>query len=535
MATAIYNGKIYLGRDRFCKAVLIVDGAIRLVGTDAEVRAAAPAGCEAIDAGGRTVIPGINDSHMHLMNVGFSLSLCDMNGARSITEVVERGRKFLAENPSAREGFLCCGYNQDYFGDERRLLTRSDLDRISEGVPVVVKRVCGHTVSANSAALIKAGITSATLPAEGGEIGIGPDGEPNGIFSESAIDQIISIFPEPSFARREEMMRRAMAYAVSVGLTSVQSNDAYEADAGEHFRLMKKLCDEGNLLLRYRHQTTFTDEKLLENYLATEKGDPWYAGKPVALGPLKLFKDGSLGARTALMRKDYADAPGTRGVEVLSPTRFSALCQIAARGGMQVVTHAIGDAAIEETISHYKDVNGGGNNELRHGVVHYQITDHETHARMAKAGILAFVQPIFLHYDLHIVEDRVGKVLAATSYAFRTLDRLGVPVSYGSDAPVEDPNPFRGLYCAVARKDLSGDPADGFHPEECVDICDAVDRYTIGSAYAEFQENRKGRIAPGYLADLIVLDRDIFTVPVEEIPGTKVDLTMVGGKIVFRR
>jgi predicted amidohydrolase YtcJ len=535
MATAILGGKIYLSRDSFCEAVLIEDGIFTMVGTDQQVRAAAPAGCEIIDAGGRTVIPGINDSHMHLMNVGFSLSLCDMNGAKSIAEVVARGKKFLAENQSARDGFLCCGYNQDYFEDERRLLIRRDLDQISESVPVVVKRVCGHTVSANAAALQKARITASTVSAEGGEIGIGPDGQPNGIFSESAIDQVMTIFPEPSFARREEMMKRAMEYAVSVGLTSVQSNDAYEAEAGAHFLLMKKICDEGNLLLRYRHQITFTDEKLLEGYLAGEKNDPWYADKPVTLGPLKLFKDGSLGARTALMRRDYADDPGNRGVEALSPARFSALTQMAARGGMQVVTHAIGDAAIEETISHYEAANAGGENRLRHGVVHYQITDTALHARMAKSGILALVQPIFLHYDLHIAADRVGEALAKTSYAFATLQKLGVPVSYGSDAPVEDPNPFRGIYCAVTRKDLSGFPENGFFPEERVDIYDAVDRYTAGSAWAEFQENVKGRVAPGYYADLVVLDRDIFTVPVEEIPGTKAEITMVGGKIVYRR
>jgi predicted amidohydrolase YtcJ len=287
--------------------------------------------------------------------------------------------------------------------------------------------------------------------------------------------------------------------------------------------------------LRYRHQVTFTDEGLLEKYLTTEKNDPWYAGKPVALGPLKLFKDGSLGARTALMRHDYADDPGNRGVEVLSPARFAALFKIAAKSGMQVVTHAIGDAAIEETVECYEDAIGCRKNKLRHGVVHYQITDDALHARMAKSGILALVQPIFLHYDLHIVEDRVGKELARTSYAFGTLDRLGVPASYGSDAPVEDPNPFRGIYCAVARKDLSGFPAGGFYPGECVDIFDAVDRYTIGSAYAEFQENVKGLIAPSYCADLVILDRDIFSVPADEIPGTKAEVTMVGGKIVYQR
>lgn len=534
MTSAIYNGKIYLKRHRFCEAVLIENGVFTICGTNAEVRRAAGAGCTEIDAGGRTVLPGLNDSHMHLMNVGFSLSLCDMNGARTVEEVIERGRTFLSENPSARDGLLCCGYNQDSFEGEKRLLTRHDLDRISREVPVVVKRVCGHMVAANTAAIRKAGITASSTPAPGGEIALGTDGAPNGIFSENAIDQIMAIFPAPSFARKEEMAKRAMDYAISVGLTSVQSNDAYEDAAFAHFRLMRTLCDE-EMPLRYRHQITFTDKALLKEYLETEKIDPWYAGKNVALGPLKLFMDGSLGARTAHMRRAYADAPGNRGVEVISSAHFAALCKIAAEAGMQIVTHAIGDAAIEKTIHHYEDINCGGGNKLRHGIVHYQITDDEMHARMARSGILAFVQPIFLHADLHIVEARVGRALAQTSYAFKTLDKSGVSTSYGSDAPVEDPNPFRGIYCAVTRKDLSGFPNGGFYPEECVDVSAAIDRYTVGSAYAEFHEEIKGRITPGYLADLILLDRDIFSIPVEEIPKTKVDLTMVGGNVVYRR
>ena len=190
-------------------------------------------------------------------------------------------------------------------------------------------------------------------------------------------------------------------------------------------------------------------------------------------------------------------------MDVLSFGAFEKLCALAVKNGVQVITHAIGDAAVAETIDHYECAIGGGKNLLRHGVVHYQITDSEMHARMARSGILAFVQPIFLDYDMHIVEERVGRPLAATSYAFGTLGKLGVPVSYGSDCPVEDCNPFPCIYCAVTRKDLSGRPEGGFYPEERVDLYDAIDCYTLGSAYAEFQESVKGRILPGYYADLI--------------------------------
>jgi len=235
------------------------------------------------------------------------------------------------------------------------------------------------------------------------------------------------------------------------------------------------------------------------------------------------------------VRKEYADDPGNPGMEVLDRSRISELCGIAARHGMQVVTHAIGDAAIDEMIGQYEAMIGPGGNLLRHGIIHYQITDSIMHARMARLGILALVQPVFLDYDMHIAENRVGKELASTSYAFGTLARLGVPVSYGTDSPVEDCNPLPCLCCAVTRRDLSRFPAGGFYPQERVDVATAIDSYTQGSAFAEFKENVKGRLQPGQYADLILLERDIFTAAPEEISGIKVEMTMMNGKIVYER
>ena len=253
------------------------------------------------------------------------------------------------------------------------------------------------------------------------------------------------------------------------------------------------------------------------------------------IGPLKMFTDGSLGARTALMRQDYADAPGQRGIEILTQQELDELVRMADENGMQIAIHAIGDKANEMVLDSYQKVIGPEGNTHRHGIVHCQITDLPMLKRYQQMDVYAMVQPIFLHYDLHIVEDRVGKELAATSYAFHTMNQMGLHVSYGTDSPVEDMDPIQNLHCAVCRQDLKHFPAGGYVPEERVDIFQAVDDYTIGGAQNAFEENQKGRLQPGYLADLVMLDQDIFHVPSDKILDTQVLMTMVGGKVVYEK
>ena len=240
------------------------------------------------------------------------------------------------------------------------------------------------------------------------------------------------------------------------------------------------------------------------------------------------------------MREPYADDPSTRGIATLTPEEIDTLVGMAVKNNCGVAVHAIGDAAIENVLNAYDKVCENGENPLRLGIIHVQITDRPLLERFTKNDILALVQPIFLHYDTAIVEDRVGKDLAATSYAFKTLMDLalmdlGVHTSYGTDSPVEDMDPIANLYCAVTRKNLRGEPADGWHPEECVDIYSAVDAYTIESAYASFDEKVKGRLMKGYLADLVVLSDNIFTINPDDILKVKVDATMVNGNFVFQR
>ena len=371
-----------------------------------------------------------------------------------------------------------------------------------------------------------------------GDFLIGDDGYPNGIFTANACNIAKAIIPDFSMGKRRQIMLDTMQYAVSHGLTSIQSNDVGTTfmDGPAAFKMFHDIYDNGEALIRYRHQVCFNDIEAFADYLENgefaegkyEK-DSW-----LTLGPLKLFKDGSLGARTAFMKNGYAGDRDNHGLEWIKPEEMEKYCQMAKEHGMQVVTHVIGDEAIEKTIDCYEHAFVDGENKLRHGLIHCQITDQKLLDRIAEKGILVFAQPIFLDYDMSIVEELCGKELASTSYAFGTLIRKGVHLSYGTDCPVEDCNPFPNIYMAVTRKNREGRPEDGFYPEECVDVETAIDAYTIESAYAEFMEDRKGRIKEGYYADVVLLDRDIFTVDPMEIKDILPVMTMVGGKIVYK-
>lgn len=539
MKTVFHHGKIYVERGVFAQAVLVEAGVIRAVGTDEEILAAAGSDAEVINCEGRTVIPGLNDCHLHLEMVGEALAQVDLNGATSVDEVVERCKAFMAENPElTKNGVVGVGWNQDFFTGEKVPPTRTQLDRITTDVPVVLVRACRHIVATNSRVVELLGLRGDAQPYEGGKVVIGPDGEPNGVLCENAVAHATALIPSFSFEQQTDLLGKAMAYAVAHGITSVQSNDAGMAmDIPRALRMLHAVYEGGKGMLRYRHQVCCKTIADYEQFLASDeylKRDELY-DEWLTLGPLKLFKDGSLGARTALMRHEYHDDPGNYGVESLSDGLQASFCAMADAAGMQVVTHVIGDAAVEKTINAYERVLHGGKNPLRHALIHCQITDRPQLERIAKLGLLTYYQPIFLDYDIHTVYDRVGAELASTSYAFRTLEELGGPVAYSSDAPVENCNPFPNIYCAVTRQDKTGFPPEGLFPEERVDVETAIDAYTLGSAYAEFAEQVKGRIKPGYYADLVVLDRDIFTCAPREIMDILPVLTMVGGKIAFKQ
>lgn len=490
---ALFNGKIYVEKGVFAQALWAENGVIVGVGRNEDVPAEYHA-YEVIDCGGKTVIPGLNDSHLHLIQIGTRLAQAPINQATSMDHLVEIVKDFAAKNPAlTAKGIKAAGWNQDLFTDEKRIPTRWDLDRISTEVPVVLSRVCGHVVSANSKVLEILGMDKVPGHVDGGTIEVDEKGVPNGIFTEAANGLAHDTIPALTLEDAEQHFFVGANYALEHGITSVQSNDAGNSSypREEVIDLLSRIYREGRCPLRYRYQISFDSPEDLRNFVESGgyKRDLGADSNKIAFGPIKLFKDGSLGGRTGTMRHEYLDDPGNYGVETTTDAEMDAFCKLADQYGLQVVTHVIGDKAIEDVVGNYERVLHEGKNPLRHALVHCQITDLPLLERIAKSDIAVMYQPIFLDYDMHAVIPRCGEALSSTSYAFKTLNDLGAHISYGTDSPVENCNPFPNIYSAVTRKDKNGWPEGGFFPQECVDVETAIDAYTIGSAYNEFRED----------------------------------------------
>lgn len=529
MIRVFHNGKIYVEKGQFCQALSVQDGIIQRIGGDDEILA--HGADEIIDLQGAAVVPGFNDSHLHLGMVGENMRTCDLRGARSVQEIVERGMAFLERFPETPI-LIGKGWNQNEFEGEHRMPDRWDLDRISTSIPVIFDRVCIHVAAANTRALELLGIDADTR-IEGGQILRAENGSATGIFTENGVGFLHSIIPEKTSRDLAEDLLRAADLALSRGITSVQSCDVLMSRNPQAvFETVGDLVSTGRLKLRYGHQFNFRDPETFRDYLAGERLNPIYDERVYSKGALKLFKDGSLGGRTARLSRDYSDAPGERGVEAMTDEDLMKWCRLAADHGVRVITHAIGDDAVQSVIDAYSKVLEGGENRLRHGIVHAQITSAEQLRDLARLKIPVMVQPIFLESDLPIITDRVGD-LAASSYAFHSLVSLGAPVSLSTDSPVESLDPFANIFSAMMRTRLDGTPEGGFFPEERMGLEEALDAYTIGSAWNEGKELFKGRLKPGFAADMAVLDGDLFTMDPARIPEVSVIRTIVDGVTVY--
>lgn len=528
-----YNGHFYTGPGYAASVLWAQGGRIRALGGP-ELLAAAPPELPRTDLGGGWALPGFNDSHLHLLDVGRGLASVDLFGASGPADIAARCAAFVrAHAVPPGQAVYGNGWNQDLFAGPHALPTRADLDAAVPDHPLLLDRVCGHIMLCNTAALRAAGITSQTPDPPGGGIDRGPGGEPNGLLRDNAVALVRPLLPAETPAACAGRWRAALAHAAAHGLTSVQTCDVRSRDWPTVLAALEELDAQDALPLRLTLQCAMdTPEDLRALWDAGYR--PGAHGKRWKIGPLKLFLDGSLGARTAWLRGGYADAPGAHGLCCLAMAEALALARKADAAGMQVVAHAIGDGAMEEMLDIIETLNAprGGANPLRHGVVHCQVTAPGQWDRLAALGAGALVQPIFLDYDHTIVTARCGAALAGTSYAFGDAVRRGLPVSYGTDAPVESLDPLRNLYAAVTRRPLSGGAP--WQPQQAVTRAQALFCYTQGSAWQEFAEAEKGRLAPGFLADFTVLDRDYFTVPEADIPRLRVQATVTGGQVVYR-
>ena len=430
----LYNAKVYVEKGCFAQAVWQQDGIIRLVGTNEEVLAAA-GDAQRIDCQGRTLIPGLNDSHQHLFYLGRAMLFPDLTKATCAEDLIVMGQEYLKNNPESR-GFQATGWNDDVWPEgKKRRPTRADLDAISTEIPIVFNRVCAHLCCVNTRVLELLGIDRDHTTFEGASIEVDENGEPTGILAEKALHAAADLVPELT---REELKRAfitAMEYAVSCGLTTVQSNDIgfVIKDHEECCDFMKEVYDEGRGLLRYTGQLMYNTLEELQAYCESPMLNESYANDWFRRGPLKMLKDGSLGARTAMMRFDYLDDPGNRGVEVNSDEFMQSMVDCAHTHGLQVVIHCIGDDAIERVVNMYAKANQGRGNSMRHSLIHCQITDKPLMERIRDEELLIAYQPIFLQYDMHAVLSRCGEVFFFTGtvnnqFAFflGSLDQFGL-------------------------------------------------------------------------------------------------------------
>ncbi len=558
-ADAIYfNGNILTGVDltgthpQRVKAIAVASGVIVGVGETADVDAhfKGPA-TQMIDLRGAFVMPGFNDAHAHLGSAGQIKLSVDLTGCTSLAEMQTRVRK-AAEN--ARPGAWLTGGGWDHtLWPSKTLPTRADMDAVTGGHPAFFVRVDGHIAIANSAALAAAGITRDTPDPQGGKIDRDANGDATGIIRETAQGLIDRKIPPPSPERRREGDLLALQDAVSHAVTSVQDNSDWE-----DFLVYEELEKEGKLPARISEWLPFNAsvdqlKQMRDHHPADDR--------MLHTTMLKGFMDGSLGSRTAALNAPYADDPGNSGIPRYEQSKLNAMAIERVQAGFQLGFHAIGDRAVEMALDAFaasrqsqvpappSKITGNPNRPFhnnvrrairigykpppRNRIEHSQVVDAGDFARYAKLGVIASMQPNHLLTDMAWAEQRLGPERARYAYAWKSFLDAGVVLAFGTDYPVEPITPFRGVYAAVTRMNEAG--TQTYFPEEKLTIWQTLYAYTQGSAYAEFAESWKGKLAPGYVADFVVLDRDLTSVAPPEILKTQVLRTVVGGKTVYER
>lgn len=492
---------------------------------------------EVLDCGGAFLMPGFNDSHMHFLHYAKSkLGSVDLRGTKSVGEVVERMKKGLEKyDPSSGLWLLGEGWNHDYFADEKRYPAAADLDAVTADYPLLVMRTCFHVGALNSRAMELVGLDRAAAEKMGKFAGKNPDGSPDGVVKEHIVDNIKANLPAPDLETLLDMVLACQKDLFACGITSIQSDDfKYTPDgcAYEMMRLLRDASEDGRLKVRWGEQALLPTKAEIDEFFDRKGFDDSYGNRSFKISTVKLLTDGSLGARTAYMRRPYADDPSTRGLPTYTQEELDALVLKAHENNMPVAMHAIGDGAMEMALGAIERARKAMPYvHPRHGVVHCQITDRRQVERFRELDAIAFIQPVFIDYDMHIVFDRVGKELGSTSYAWKDYIESGVHAPFGTDAPVEDFNPMRGLYCAVTSRDLNGEGP--FLPRQILSREQALYGYTAAGAWATRDEDVKGKIKPGMYADFITVDRDLLKCPERDILAAKVTATYIGGEKVF--
>lgn len=528
------------GRLDFVSAIAMRDGIITATGTDKSLLKTKGPKTQLVDLGGSFAMPGINDAHTHLGAAGRIQLSVDLTGSISLEEMLSRVERAAKTAPAGK--WLQGGGWDHTLWPKKILPTRQQLDAVTHGHPAIFERVDGHIAIANTAALEAAGITRATADPQGGKFDHDTTGDLTGIVREDpAMEMVFKVIPPPTPAERKRALSLAFADASIHGVTSAQDYSDWD-----DFLMMEQLEREDHLPVRVYKWLTFADPiEALKEHRAHHSGDD----RMLRTGMLKGFMDGSLGSRTAALNAPYSDDPGNSGIPRYDQAKLNAMTKERAAAQFQMGFHAIGDRADEMALDAFSTVPNrkcldriaeagalpGGHTASaaesscipRPRIEHSQVLDEPDFDRYKKLDVIASMQPNHLLTDMAWAQQRLGHDRARYSYAWKSFLDHGVPLAFGTDYPVEPITPFRGIYAAVTRQNEAG--TQTYFPEEKLTIAQALYAYTQGSAYAEFSETYKGTLAPGMVADFIVLDRDLTHIPPHDILGTKVVRTVVAG------
>ncbi len=477
-----------------------------------------------LDARGRTVIPGLIDAHGHVMALGEAALTLDLSATANLADAQASLRKYAADRPSPLwiRGF---GWNQERWG-LGRFPTAADIDAITAGRPVALDRVDGHAVWANGAAMAAAGITAATKDPAGGRIERDAKGNPTGVFVDAAQKLILDAVPPVLPRDRDAMLAKAQDILLGYGITAT-------ADMGtsiDEWQAMRRAGDVGRLRVRIISYAGGMPALLS---IAGTGPTPWlYDGRLRMVG-VKLYADGALGSRGAWLKAPYADARGQRGLQFLEDAKLRNLMSRAAMDGFQTALHAIGDAANAQALDAIDELAATYKGDRRWRIEHAQVVDPADLPRFGKYGIIASMQPVHQTSDRTMAEARLGPNRLGGAYAWKAMLDNKVPLAFGSDYPVESPNPFPALAAAISRQDATGQPVGGWQPQQAITLPQAFRAFTETAAFAGFAEERIGTLAPGRMADFLILDRDIFTAGIADLRGARPLETWIGGKRVW--
>ncbi|MFB6610128.1 amidohydrolase [Agromyces sp. NPDC056379] len=514
----------FTGSETPVEAVLSVDGVIVASGGDVDVRALARAGTTEVDLEGRAVVPGFVDAHIHSASYARERHALDLRGARSLEEALEGIRAHAQRLPKGQ--WIFAGRWDSNTWDVPVQPDRHSLDRVCPDRPVALPSVDGHTIWANSAALAVIGYDASTPDPIGGEIVRDDRGEPTGILRESARYPLRELMGSPLAGELIDQLRSSQEHLLSLGLTGLHDIDGEDARSA-----YLELAARGELKLRI-HKAITADhlDAAIEEGRFTGDGDDWFQ-----TGPVKFFSDGALGSHTSHMGEDFAGQSGNHGIEVIPYPELRELVRRATAARIAVATHAIGDQANHLVLNAYEEVaalsRAAG---LRHRIEHAQHIRWDDVPRFAALEVIPSLQPTHCTSDIPLSESLLaGRSLA--NYAWRSLADAGAHLAYGSDAPIEDPNPLHGIHAAVTRQNAVGSPAGGWEPEQRISVREALAAHSAGGAYAANREHRQGRLAPGQLADFVALERDPFDIEPESLRDLRVMTTVVGGDVRFQR